>query len=241
MNKRSEHLIQALDRVEGYLTRNRDAMQGVVNAEAYQYLTASRDRMGVRMKAQDAFAREAQSSATTTAVLKEQLLREHMRPIATVARARLQAVGELGALTVSTHGKRRGTLVSAGYGMAEAARKYEQTFLTAGLPPDFIARLIAATDAFREAMTTQSQWRAQRVQATTGLVEEARVARGALQVLDALVRARVREKELLAGWRQHRRVTVPSVSSSVEPVIEATSAGSNARGTVRPEEVVAAA
>jgi len=192
-----------------------------------------------RMKAQDAFARGARSGVVATETLKKQLLREHMQPISVVARTRLGEVGELGALTVSARCARLGSLVTAGYGMAEAARKYEQTFLTAGLPPDFIAQLVAMTDALREAMNAQSQLRAQRVQATTGLKEEARIARGALRVLDVLVRSKVKEKEVLARWRQLRRVTAP-VSGSGRTLKSAEETDS-ASGTVRPEEVRAAA
>ena len=241
MNKSCEHLIQALDRVEDYLTQHPDAMQGVVNAEAHQYLSASRDRMVERMKAQNAFDRVARSGTVTTETLREQLLREHMRPISVVAQSRLSTVGELGTLTLSARKARLGSLVSAGYGMAEAARKYEQTFLTAGLPPDFIARLLATTEALREAMNAQSQLRAQRVQATTGITEEARIARGALRVLDVLVRARVREKEVLARWRQLRRVTVRSTPRTVEQAEATDNAGSSPSGTVSPAEVRAAA
>jgi hypothetical protein len=243
MNRRSEHLIQALDRVEDYLAQNQDAMQEVVNAEARQYFSASRDRMVERMKAQDAFARGARSCAITTGMLKEQLVREHMFPISVVARTRLSTVAELKVLTVSWRIQRLGSLVTAGYGMAEEARKYEQTFLTAGLPPDFIARLVAQTDALRDAMNAQSQLRAQRVKATIGLGEEARVARGALRVLDVLVRSRVKEKEVLARWRQLRRVTARATGSTriPEQADEINSAGSSPSGTVRPEEVRAAA
>jgi hypothetical protein len=123
--------------------------------------------------------------------------------------------------------------------MAEAARKYEPTFLTAGLPPDFIAQLVAATDALREAMNAQSQLRAQRVQATTGLVEEARIARGALRVLDVLVRSKVKEKEVLARWRQLRRVTAPVSGPRRTP--ESAEETDSANGTVSPAEVRAAA
>jgi hypothetical protein len=103
--------------------------------------------------------------------------------------------------------------------MAEVARQHEQAFVTAGIRPDFIDRLIAATDAVRDSESAKSQIVALRVEATAGLHRQIREARRYLRALDGFVRAALKAEDgLLARWTHLSRV-VPKPEAEFTEVI----------------------
>jgi hypothetical protein len=103
-------------------------------------------------------------------------------------------------------------LVTAAMGMARAARVHQDAFFAAGFAPDFIEQLVAAAEALKAGISDRGQTTAARSAATAGLEEEARVARTNLRLIDALIRASVTDKALLAEWRGIRRVAVAATS-----------------------------
>lgn len=212
MERKQEHLIEALNQVEQFLETNGEAMTQVITSAARENFSASRERLVQHMKAQDGFARDTRSSVAIKRTLRDQLLEDHIRPIGVVARAELRHVQALAGLTVPSGKARFGSLVAAGYGMAQSARPYEATFLAAGLPADFIAQLVRATDALQEALTTRGEARALRVEATVGLAEESRVARNALRVLDVLVRRAIKDPVRRARWANVSRVATAAIA-----------------------------
>jgi hypothetical protein len=210
---RHEMLIQTLDRVQNFLDKNREVMEGVITSAAHDRFSESRERMVEHMKTQDGQARSAHAGVETTRRLRTELIQMHIRPIAAVAKAELSDAG-IAALTVP---RRRGStvaLVATGYGMAEVAREHEASLLAGGLPSGFIEELLAATDALRESLSARKQTVGVRVAATAGLSNEARVATTRLRVLDTLVRKAVREKPLLEAWKSVSRITSRAKTST---------------------------
>ncbi len=246
MNKEQKHLLEAVDRVDRYLDENPQIMGPVVTAPARQNLSASHERLDGLMKKQLTWIDSARSTTETKRKLRQALVEDHMQPIGVVARARLRHVRELVGFTIPAAKASYGTLVAAGYGMAESARLYEATFLEAGLPADFIEKLLGATDALRDAANTKGQARALRIEATAALVEEARSARDALRVLDALVRKSIKDRSVLARWKAVSRVgpvpTSPSARSGAANGGTGSSGGAGTGGSVGPlTEVTTAA
>ena len=212
MRRKQEQLIQALERVEQFLESHPEISDAVLTSAAQEMFSASRTRLTQHMRLQDAFARALRNNTGVKRVLRDDLVREHLRPISIVGRTRLPDAGEGAMFRLPPNKTSFLGVVAAGYGMAEAAKVHEQTFLAAGLPVDFIARLIAATDLLKGALDTKGATNALRVQATAGLQKEGRVARNALRVLDALVRAAVKQDNaLLDRWVAVSRVARTAV------------------------------
>ena len=217
MQQTHGQLIQALDRVEDFLDDNREVMDGALTDEARAFFTANREKMVQYMKAQETYARSTKFGITSKHALRAALVRKHMRPIAAVARLVLPDARELSALTVTSRRRPFVSLVAAGYGMAEAAKVHESALRTAGLAPDFIASLLAATDALRDALSGATQTSGLRVEASAGLRKQGRYVRKVIRALDALVRAAIGEDDvLLERWEHIRRVT--SASTSPPPI-----------------------
>ena len=163
MQKHHTKLIEALERVEGFLDTNQGVMASVITSKAHQNFTASRERMVEHMKAQEEHTRGIRRTVATKQRLAVRVIRAHMRPIAVVARKQLPTVGEFAALKLPARRGAVDRLVAAGLGMARAAKLHEETFLEAGLPVDFIEKLTAAADALSQAITAKGQTEGLRV------------------------------------------------------------------------------
>jgi len=233
MKKTQEHLIEALDRVEQYLDSNPDLASQVITSEARENFSASRRRLTEYMKSQDTLFRDTIASVRTKAALRKTLLDDHIRPICTIARRKLRHVRELAGFIPPKTKARYGSIVAAGYGMAESARQFEQVFRAAGLPADFIEQLVRATDALKAALTTKGDANARKMKATAGMTEESRVARDTLQVLDVLVRRTVKDPVQRAHWAAVSRVA--SAAFAPPRTDQTTGSGNDgSTGTITP-------
>jgi hypothetical protein len=200
-------LIEALTRVEDFLEENRPVMESAITPVAHQQFSASRAAMEQHMTLQDSWSRGRRHMVAAKRTLRERLIRKHMRPIGVVARTQLAQIEDLAALVPPRRNKQFTGLVAAGYGMAEAARRHEATFLAAGLPTDFLEKLVRATDALKDAISLGGQNLARQTRATAGLTKAGRTARDTLRVLDSLVRAAVEKDDvLLDQWTTISRV-----------------------------------
>ena len=214
MNRQQTTLIDALDRVEDFIARNTGVMNAVITSVAHQNFSASRARMVEFMKEQNEHTRALRHGVTTLRKLRAQLVRKHLRPVSVVARAELPESTDLAALTIPWRTQQLGAIVAAAHGMARAAKTHEAAFLAAGLPEAFIEKLVAATEALKEAMNTRGRAAALAARATGGLRKEGRVARKTLRILDTLVRSAVEDDDVLVDqWQSISRVAVSATST----------------------------
>jgi len=243
MQRKEEQLLNTMDRSEEFLQSNGDRMTSVITSAGHQNLADSRLRLDGFRTAQGTCNRMLLSHTATARALRTRLIVEHLRPIAAVAVAQLDQVGELSAFIVPLRDLRYGALVGVGQSMAEAAKVHEAALIAGGLPVDFIARLVAATEALRESLSARGQTLALRVEATAGLLKEAATARNALRVIDSMVRAAARNDDLLLDrWMSIRHVvaTGSSPRESGDP-IGSTEGSAPQGGITRDAEVRAAA
>ena len=186
------------------------------------------------MTAQEPHRRGMRASVAVKRRLAEQLVKGHRRPIAIIARKQLPHIGEFAALELPRQRRQLSTLAAAVYGMARAATANEATFLEAGLSGDFVGQLVAATDALEDGITDKGRAEGARVKATEGVRKEARGARFALSLIDALVRATVPPDDILLDeWGKVSRVAALAISSAplADPLIPAPGPGEPGSGT----------
>jgi hypothetical protein len=172
----------------------------------------------VREQASSNFA--SMGATKRVRALRRALLRDHMAPIARVARADLPNSIELQPLKMPRGNTGIGKLAAIAYGMAKAAEPLAAVFLLAGLAPDFIDRLVRAADALQHAGKDRMRSRGRRGGATRGLATRISTARKIVHIIDALIQsAAAHDPALLADWniiKRARRVPRSAAEESIQ-------------------------
>jgi hypothetical protein len=222
MQTRQGAVLESLRGVEKFLDENAERLADVVDTGARRKLDEILADLETHATDQVADNLGAQGSMKTTRMLQRRLRRWHMRPIARIARSDLPATSAVEPLKMPKGKPTAERLVAYAEGMAQAAAPFADTFISAGLPSDFIARLKAATNELRTAVNARLQHRGRQVGATTGLKEKLSSARKLVHVLDVFVETALEGDEpLLAGWNMVKRVR-RIASKPKTPVVAAT-------------------
>ena len=159
------------------------------------------------VKQQSASATTAHRASINWRSLRTILLRDHMAPIARIAKVDLPQVPTIKALRLPAGRPTVERLAADAHGMAESARPYADVFIANGMPADFIDELNLAADAMVSALSDRSQSRGKRKGATTGLKTQLTEARKVVHVLDAFVKKAIpNDKAMLAEWSSVKRV-----------------------------------
>ena len=237
MKMREGNTLRSLENVRRFLDDNRAVLHGVVNSAAHEKLTASIVELLSTVTAQNQFTRDMRGSYAVQEAHRAALIREHMTPIAKIAKLELSQLPEL--VKLSLPGKRV-TIQQLGAladGMAEAARPHVQLLIDAGRKPDCLARLKAAADRMRAAAYDGAQGRARVKKTTSALTQKLSRERQVVHMLDAFVKeAAGNDKALLDSWRTAKRVVRRSGASRTT-----TPAGSTPAATTPATTTTAAA
>jgi hypothetical protein len=149
----------------------------------------------------------AQGATQKQRTLRRALLRDHMAPIARIAKADLPVTPEIEPLRMPDGRPTAERLAALAYGMAEAAKPFTSVFVAAGLHEDFAARLTTAANEMLTALNERTQSRGKRGGATKGLKQKLAAARRIVHVLDAFVQTALKDDPaLLAHWNLVKRV-----------------------------------
>jgi hypothetical protein len=136
-----------LRRVQLFLDEFAVELFAVNAAAARKELDQVVQEMGVNETAQASNTLNAKSQTADLAVLRRDLVNNHMRPVALIAAAHLRDVPGFKALQVPKIGVKAAVLVQDATAMAEAAREYQQVFVGNGRPENFVDALVAAAGA----------------------------------------------------------------------------------------------
>lgn len=206
--------------VENFIEEHGDKLPTVAQSGVGQRLVVAIGALRGHVTDQTGKAVEAQGLTRKAATLRTALVRDHMRPIARIARADLATVPEFQELRVPKANVSPAKVYAAALGMAQAAQVHVSTFVAAGLPVDFIAQLTTAADTMIAALENRASAQGKRRGATTGLSQMIREGRNVVHVLDALITTALQnDPVLLANWktiartRTKRAVTSPSVAA----------------------------
>jgi hypothetical protein len=182
---------------------NKAGLRSELDAIVTQLGAAAGDQAGGRVNALGETAKQR--------TLRVALRFNHMRPIASVAKLKLRTVPNFEALTLPRPDERIAGQVAHALGMADAAKPYEQVFIDAGLPSDFLASLTAAATAVQASIDTRAKSLGKRANATGSLKNLEQRARRIFKALDDMVvpilSADVGHSGLVAEWKTTRRVT----------------------------------
>lgn len=201
------NMLQSLRAVEAFLDANAATLTGVVSTGARQRLTAAIGALSAHVSDQTGSALTSQGSTKNQHLVREALLRDHMTPVARIARADLPQTPQIAPLRMPRGRPTAPRLAAAANGMAQAAAPYANVFISAGLPTDFIAQLTGAADDLVTALDERTQIRGKRKGATKGLKDSLSAGRKIVHILDAFVKSALKDNPaLLASWNTVKRV-----------------------------------
>ncbi len=207
MQSRQGNLLQSLRAVEDFLAANAATLDDVVKTGTRKKLAQTIAALESTVAEQAGTSVIAKGGTNRYLALRLALVRDHMAPIARIARAELPPTPEMNALRMPKSTWKMERLAAAAHGMAQAAEPYTAEFVEAGLDPDFIAQLTAAANAMVRSVSDRTQTRGRLTGATKGLATTLAAGRKLVDAIDALVTsALAHDPATLANWKRVKRV-----------------------------------
>lgn len=229
MNKQQGHMLTALASTRCFLGDHAAALATVVSPAVQQRLDDAIAELASTATAQDLYTRDREGSFAVQEASRVALLRDHMTPIARIARLELSEMPELVKLSGSTARLSIQQLAAHADGMAEAARPHAQVFVDAGRQPDFIERLNGAADRMRAAAAAAAQSRVRIKGATSGFAQQLSHSRRLVHALDAFVKeAAGNDTAMIDSWNVAKHVVRTSGTSRTSTTVSSTLATATA-------------
>jgi len=195
-------MLASLRAAKAFLDTNAAALGGVVDTGARKRLDDAIATLTDHVATQTGSNLAAQGATQRHYSLRQILLRDHMLPIARIARADLPVSPAIEPLRMPKGKPTAERLAAAAYGMAKAAEPYASVFVAAGMSDDFIKQLTDAADALLSSLGDRTENRGARAGATAGLKARLTEGRRIVGVLDAFVKTALRDNPaLLANWK----------------------------------------
>ena len=215
MQARQQKLIESYQRVKVFLEAN-PASGTPGFAEAKAGLDAVVAQLTDHSTAQVSGRLLTKAERQRVTALMKRLKEQHMRPIASIAKAENSIPGLIEELKMPRHALGALRLVAAARAMRGSAATYAETFVRAGRPQDFLERFDAAIVAVQDALGGHARNVGRKIGANAGLSQQLQRGRLAVDILDPIVRMAFEGNEVvLAQWRAAKRVRgVPGVSGT---------------------------
>lgn len=199
-------VLDSLRRAQQFLDAHADALE-TVNPSARKQLERVAAQIADLSILQETGSRGARGETAKQRALLAALRRDHMAPIAVVAKLELRAMPEFVSLQMPQAGGSAERLLVAAYSMADAAARYSDVLIDNGLSATFADDLRDAAAAVSEAATGRNTYRLDRTGATAGLDAAQRRGRAILKILNALIARCIRnDAQLVAEWNAARKI-----------------------------------
>ena len=235
MQSKQSRTLKAFERVQVFLDTNAAVLGAIPTSAPRLALDAVVTSLAGNASDQGTAKIQTRGATASQASLRRALIVTNMRPVAAIAKDKASDIPSVTALVMPKAKVNVMQLVADANAMADAATPYEQTFIDAGLPTDFLAKLRAAAAALNGASTLQGTSKSNSVKATTGVLAEQQKGRSTLNILNTLVQSALAgNTPLLAQWANAKRI-------SPQPASSATAAPSSTTPASTPAPTPAAA
>ncbi len=165
---------------------------------------------------QDARSRTAKAATLVKRAQISAIRREFIRPVVSGALTLFPSGNAIPAALQMPKARDSIGLIAAAEAMAQAATPYKEEFLGAGLPADFIDRILKAVATLREHVDARGAEFGRRTASTAGLRKEYRRGREVVRMLDAMVAPRLASNPArFAEWRTISRFARRPVTALV--------------------------
>lgn len=210
MTGEQERVLDACRRAQSFMDAN-STLLDVINKSATRkeldgVIAALGDSAGEQATGHVA----AQGESANQRVLRLEL-RGHMRRISAIAALRLRNVPQFASLKMPNAHASPASLVAHATAMGNAAEAFQETFLDAGLPAEFLATLRSSSAALQASAKVRGDAQGKRSNATGALKQLASRARRVLKALNPIVAhtlsADPAHAGLVAEWRAARHVS----------------------------------
>jgi hypothetical protein len=207
MDKRQSRALTALYAADVFLEAHASRLPKTTVSGAREQFARTLAELICHVQMQEASPLMAQGLTRANEVKRAALLRDHMAPIARVAKLEASSIPALALLKMPRGEPGFQKLLAHATGMAVAAAEYRDVFIGAGCKSTFVEDLQAAISDMVETLTNRTQRRGDRSAATKGVDVALKRCRRTLAVLDAFVRSEAHEDlELIAAWCSVKRV-----------------------------------
>jgi hypothetical protein len=209
-------------RVQGFLGSQAAAIGTAVPPGLRAKLDNATDQLVSYQLEQDNAAGSARGETANQEALQRDINERLLRPIARVARFALRDKPDFDVLVVPSDSMPKRVFVSKLTGLADAAAKYEQTFVENFIPSDFIAQLRVAAAQIEGSGEARARHLSRRNAATAGLVAADKMIRDVVGVLDGALTPMLKSNPAaLADWIASKRfqqtVVNPIATGDIAP------------------------
>jgi hypothetical protein len=224
MNQLQQRRLDALLRVQAFLDANATTVGAIGTSAARKELDDAVSALTDHSTAQGSLTRNIAGQKNIKRTLEISIRNEHMKPIATFARARLRGTPNYASLTRRVDRYEGNKLIHSARAMATAAAPYADSFSASGLPADTVEQLATAADELQNTITARASNRVARVSATRAVEEHLVAGKEAVSILHAIITKQfARDPVFLAAWDAARRVglklgPVRSIADDAAPV-----------------------
>lgn len=214
MQSEQGNILLSLQNVQTYLDENAAALGEVISPETRAALDNSLVELADHLTMQNGHIRFAKGEAAIQRGKREALIRDHMAPIARIAKLKLEDSPDLVALSMPNNRPSTERLAGLAYGMAKAAEPHADIFVRAGCKPDFVQGLRDAADDMLRSLRARNNSRGIVSEATSALGTKLARARKVVKVIDGFIRsALAKDPDALRRWKVVKRVPQPHTGS----------------------------
>jgi len=207
LNGSQRNVLRCLRRVQEFVAAHQVADAPATLGKQREELDVVIAQLSKETLDQDAGHRLTKAETKKQKGLRVALWRNHMQPIARVAREIFGRSGMDAALKLPRLSVAHEVVVTAAGAMAESAQKSEAAFVEHGLSLDFVAELKAAAQELNASLGARDATQRRRTTATAAVKDQLKRGRRAVRLLNAILSPRLAgDPELLAAWNNVRKI-----------------------------------
>ena len=214
--------IRSLVNAQEFIRTNAAELGGVDQTDTMHGLDTTITDVADHVTNQNGTARTAKGAAVLEATLRADLVTDHMAPLNRIAKLKLKGIPQLAAFRMPRGRPTTQQVAAHAQGMSRAAAPYAATFISAGMPADFLAQFDSSTAAMLQAQKDRASSQGTSTGATAGLQKLLSTGRQTVHVLDMFIRKTLKNNPtLLASWKAAQRVPKAATRSTTQPAPEA--------------------
>ena len=207
MDSKQGRRLMTLYSVDSFLDTHAERLPKAVSTGVRQRLGETIAELAQHVQTQHASPLIAQGLTRSKEEQREALMRDHMGPIARIARVVGAAVPELQPIKMPRGAPGVQKLLAHAEGMAVIAQQHRDVFIDAGLRPSFVEDFRAAIDDMQRTLAERANRYGDRAGAKEGLERGLVAGNKYKAVLDSFIRSEAHGNvELLTDWAIIKRV-----------------------------------